>query len=227
MSQQNRPAAVVSWSSGKDCAFALYKIRSEGVLDVVGLLTTLNQENQRVAMHGVRKELLQMQMDAVGLPNEMVMLPMPCDNETYRARVGAAMDTLLERGVEQIVFGDLYLEDVRQYRVEQMQGSGIEPCFPLWQEDTKQLSREMVDCGLRAVVTCVDLRVLPIEFLGRSYDQAFLDSLPANVDPCGENGEFHTVVTAGPMFSGEIAVELGETVISGDFAHIDVIPAKG
>jgi uncharacterized protein (TIGR00290 family) len=224
MKNATMPKAVVSWSSGKDCAFALHQVRTEGRLDVVGLLTTLNEENDRIAMHGVRKELLQMQLEALDLPAEMVMLPMPCDDETYRQRVGLAVETLRGRGVKQVVFGDLFLEDIRQYREEQMQGSGLDPVFPLWQRDTSQLCRNMVDSGLQAVVTCVDQRVLSAEYLGRQYDHQFLDDLPPDIDPCGENGEFHTLVTAGPMFSWPIAVRIGERVSRGDFAFVDVLP---
>lgn len=216
--------AVVSWSSGKDCAFALHQVRTEGRVDVVGLLTTLNEENDRIAMHGVRKELLQMQLEALDLPAEMVMLPMPCDNETYRQRVGLTVEKLRGRGVKQVIFGDLFLEDIRQYREEQMQGCGLDPVFPLWQRDTSQLCRNMVDSGLQAVVTCVDQRVLSAEYLGRQYDHQFLDDLPPDIDPCGENGEFHTLVTAGPMFSWPIAVKIGEKVFRGDFAFVDVLP---
>ncbi|MCK4508947.1 MAG: adenine nucleotide alpha hydrolase [Desulfuromonadales bacterium] len=218
------PKAVVSWSSGKDCAFALHQVRTEGRVEVVGLLTTLNEENDRIAMHGVRKELLQMQLKALDLPAEMVMLPMPCDDESYRQRVGLAVERLRERGVQQVVFGDLFLEDIRQYREEQMQGSGLDPVFPLWQRDTGQLCRDMVNSGLQAVVTCVDQRVLSAEYLGRRYDHQFLDDLPADIDPCGENGEFHTLVTAGPMFSQPIAVQIGEKIFRDDFAFIDVRP---
>ncbi len=224
MKNATMPKAVVSWSSGKDCAFALHQVRTEGRLDVVGLLTTLNEENDRIAMHGVRKELLQMQLEALDLPAEMVMLPMPCDDETYRQRIGLTVETLRKRGVKQVIFGDLFLEDIRQYREEQMQGSGLDPVFPLWQRDTGQLCRDMVDSGLQAIVTCVDQRVLSAEFLGRRYDHQFLDELSPDIDPCGENGEFHTLVTAGPMFSRPIAVQLGEKIFRGDFAFVDVCP---
>lgn len=224
MSQNDKPKVVVSWSSGKDCAFALHQVRSEGNFEVVGLLTTLNSENDRVAMHGVRKDLLQKQMDALGLPAEMVMLPMPCDNETYRRLVGGSIELLRERGVQNVVFGDLFLEDIRQYREEQMAGSGLGLLFPLWLRDTRQLSRDMVASGLRAIVTCVDQRALSAEFVGRDYDHSFLDDLPAGVDPCGENGEFHTLVVDGPMFSAGLSVEVGEKVVRGDFAFADVVP---
>jgi len=226
MSKGRLPTTVVSWSSGKDCAFALHQVRSQGLGEVIGLLTTLNEENDRVAMHGVRRELLQMQLDALGLPAEMVLLPMPCDDQTYRQRIGSCMDRLRERGVQQVVFGDLFLEDIRRYREEQMQGSGIAPVFPLWQRDTGQLARDMIRCGLRAVVTCVDRRVLPAEYAGRWYDNAFLEDLPPGVDPCGENGEFHTLVTAGPMLTQPIAVQVGRQVCRGDFVFTDVLPAQ-
>ncbi len=227
MNQNEKPKVVVSWSSGKDCAFALHQVRKEGKFEVVGLLTTLNGENDRVAMHGVRKELLQKQMVALDLPAEMVMLPMPCDNKTYRRLVGCAIDALQERGVRYVVFGDLFLEDIRRYREEQMEGSGMELLFPLWLKDTGQLSRDMVASGMRAVVTSVDLRALSADFVGRQYDQSFLDDLPEGVDPCGENGEFHTLVLDGPMFSGALSVEMGEKVIHGDFVFADVLPAGG
>ena len=227
MSQKDKPKVVVSWSSGKDCAFALHQVRAEEKFEVVGLLTTLNSENGRVAMHGVRKELLQKQMAALGLPAEMVMLPMPCDNETYRRLVGGTIEVLRERGVQNVIFGDLFLEDIRQYREEQMQGSGLGAIFPLWLRDTGQLSRDMVESGLRAVVTCVDQRALSAEFVGRQYDHAFLDDLPVGVDPCGENGEFHTLVIDGPMFSSGLNVEIGEKVFHGDFAFADVLPVGG
>lgn len=224
MNNPDNIKTVVSWSSGKDSAFALYRCLQDAELDVVGLLTTLNGENRRVSIHGVRMELLERQLAALQLPAEMVMLPMPCDNETYRQEMGRAVLDLQKKGVEKIVFGDLFLEDIRQYRVDQMHGTGIEPLFPLWQIETAGLSRKMVDDGLKAIVTCVDQRVLPAEFVGRSYDHSFLDDLPAAVDPCGENGEFHTVAVAGPMFVEEIAVEVGEKVVQGDFVFADVIP---
>jgi uncharacterized protein (TIGR00290 family) len=226
MTKDGLPITVVSWSSGKDCAFALHQLRSQNLGEVVGLLTTLNEENDRVAMHGVRRQLLEMQLDALGLPAEMVRLPNPCDDQTYRQRIGSRMDRLRARGVQQVAFGDLFLEDIRRYREVQMQGSGIAPVFPLWQRDTGQLARDMIASGLRAVVTCVDRRVLPAGFAGRWYDDAFLEDLPSGVDPCGENGEFHTLVTAGPMFAQPIPVQVGRQVCRGDFVFVDVLPAR-
>ena len=156
----------------------------------------------------------------------MVMLPMPCDNESYRRLVGGAVQSLSARGVQSVVFGDLFLEDIRQYREEQMAGSGIEPIFPLWLKDTGQLSRDMVESGLRAIVTSVDQRVLSAEFVGRQYNHAFLDDLPSGVDPCGEKGEFHTLVIDGPMFSACLNVTVGEKSLRGDFAFADVVLAE-
>jgi uncharacterized protein (TIGR00290 family) len=222
MDKVNLSKAVVSWSSGKDCAFALHQVQEQGQLEIVGLLTTFNQENNRVAMHGVRRELVQLQMEALALPAEMVMLPMPCDEETYRQRIGRSVERLRAGGVNQIIFGDLYLEDIRRYREKQMRDTGIEPAFPLWQRDTRQLARDMVDCGLQAVVTCVDLKQLDADFVGRRFDHDFIDQLPDYVDPCGENGEFHTLATAGPMFTGTLAVKTGEKVRQGDFVYIDI-----
>jgi len=227
MFDNDLPAAVVSWSSGKDSAFALHQVRSERKCRIVGLLTTLNGENRRVAMHGVRHELLEKQLEALDLPAEMVLLPTPCDDESYRRHMERAVTKLAGHGVTRMVFGDLFLEDIRQYRIERMQGSGIEPLFPLWQRDTSRLAREMVDSGLRAVVATLDRRALPGEFIGRIYDHDFLDDLPEGVDPCGENGEFHTVVTDGPMFAAPIPVHLGATVTMGDFLYVDVIPSGG
>jgi len=222
MRKDRLPKAVVSWSSGKDCAFALHQVREHGQFEIVGLLITFNEENDRVAMHGVRRQLVQQQMQALALPAEMVMLPMPCGDETYRQRVGQCVERLRDRGVKQIIFGDLYLEDIRRYREEQMRGTGIEPIFPLWQRNTRQLARDMVDSGLQAVVTCVDQRQLEADFVGRQFDHSFLDDLPDHVDPCGENGEFHTLATAGPMFSRPLEVKIGALACHGDFVFADV-----
>lgn len=224
MKVKEKPKTIISWSSGKDSAFALHQIRKEDNLYVAGLLTTLNGENDRISIHGVRKELLEKQMEALQLQAEMVKLPMPCDNEIYRQEMGRVVARLKAEGVEHIVFGDLFLEDIRQYRLDQMRGTGIEPLFPLWQLDTGRLARDMVDEGLSAIVTCVDQRVLNAEFVGRPYNHEFLDDLPDGVDPCGENGEFHTVALAGPMFSRAINVAVGERVVHGDFVFADVVP---
>jgi uncharacterized protein (TIGR00290 family) len=219
-----RPKAWISWSSGKDCALALRCARAAGEVEVVGLLTTVNAAFDRVAMHGVRRTLLEAQAKALALPLEVVDLPWPCSNEIYEQLIGAAVVSAAATGVEAMVFGDLFLEDVRRYRERALAGSGVEPLFPLWQRPTDVLARELLELGVRAVVSCVDTSRVPVEFAGRWFDETFLSELPAGVDPCGENGEFHTVVVDGPDFSAPIPVTVGETVERDGFAFADVIP---
>jgi len=219
--------ALLSWSSGKDCAFALHVLREQsrrGETDVelVGLLTTLNEAAGRVAMHAVRDELLDAQAAAAGLPLWKVWLPFPCSNEQYESRMGATMERARIEHIEAVAFGDLFLEDIRRYREEKLAPTGIRPIFPLWKRPTRELAREMLRSGLRAVVTCVDTKALPAEFAGRDYDESFLSDLPAAVDPCGENGEFHTFCTAGPMLSRPIAVSVGERLERDGFAYADL-----
>jgi uncharacterized protein (TIGR00290 family) len=216
--------AFVSWSSGKDSAFALHEARRAGI-EVAGVLTTVNALYDRVAMHGVRDALLDRQIAALGVPAIKVPIPSPCPNEVYEARMEEACARIKARGVRHIVFGDLFLEDIRAYRVEKLAAAGMEPLFPLWGRDTAVLAREMIASGLAAHVVCLDPRKLPRRFAGRLFDEAFLDDLPEGVDPCGENGEFHTVVTAGPMFAAPIAVSVGETVERDGFVFTDILPA--
>ena len=198
-----------------------------GGVDVAGLLTTTNAENDRVAMHGVRRSLVAAQAAAAGLPLEVVGLPHPCPNGAYEEAFLAAVERSKEAGVTHIAFGDLHLEDIRDYRVDLLKGTGVEPLFPLWcgAEGTPALSRAMVGGGLRAVVTCVDPKQLDAAFLGRTYDESFLDDLPAGVDPCAENGEFHTLCTHGPCFAEPLSVRVGERVDRGGFLFADVLPA--
>lgn len=218
------PRALVSWSSGKDCAWALHAVREQGGLDLVGLLSTFNQAFDRVAMHGVRKELALAQAEALGLPLWEVPLPWPCSNAEYEERMGAAMARARSEQVTHVVFGDLFLEDVRAYREQKMAGTGLEPVFPLWtrREATPALAQRMVDSGLRAVLACVDSRQLHPRFAGRIYDAALLDELPPEVDPCGENGEFHTFCFAGPMFRRPLDVRVGELVDRDGFVFADI-----
>jgi uncharacterized protein (TIGR00290 family) len=218
--------AWMSWSSGKDSAFALDSVRRSGDLDVVGLLTTVNSTADRVAMHAVRRELLETQAAALGLPLHVVELPWPCPNEVYEQRMTTAVEAARADGVSKMVFGDLYLADVRAYRVQMLAGSGIEPVFPLWLEPTEQLSRRMTASGVRAVLTCVDPAQAPATLVGRWYDDALLDELPPGVDPCGENGEFHTFVVDGPGFSRSLDVTIGEVVERDGFVFADVLPAE-
>jgi uncharacterized protein (TIGR00290 family) len=218
--------ALVAWSSGKDSAYALASVRAAGELDVAGLLTTVTDGYGRVSMHGVREEILETQARAAGLPLRRVRIPAGCVNAEYERRMGAAVAEARTEGITRVVFGDIFLEDVRAYRERMLAGSGIAPVFPLWGRDTSRLAREMLDAGLAATVVCVDPRRLPESFAGRAFDGALLDDLPAGVDPCGENGEFHTCVTAGPMFASTIAVRRGEVVRRDGFVFADVLPLE-
>ena len=218
------PKAFMSWSSGKDSAFALHEARKSGDVEIIGLLTTVNEEYERVAMHGVREELLDMQAEALGLPLLKVRLPNPCTNETYEARMEEACAEILRQGVRHMVFGDLFLEDVRQYREDRLKPVGIEAVFPLWQRDTRKLAQDMIESGLVAHLTCLDPRKISAEFAGRRFDARLLAELPETVDPCGENGEFHTIVTEGPMFSRALPVAVGETVTREGFVFTDILP---
>lgn len=218
---------MLSWSSGKDSAWALHVLRQQAGVEVVGLLTTFNEAADRVAMHAVRRELVEAQAVATGLPLWAVDLPWPCSNADYESRMAVAIGRAREQGVTHMAFGDLFLEDVRDYRIRQLAGTGIEPLFPLWgtPSGTPRLAGEMLDAGLQAVLTCVDPRQLPESFVGRAYDAALLAELPVGVDPCGERGEFHTFCCGGPMFSSVLAVRLGERVSRDGFCFCDVIPA--
>ncbi|MEO1949383.1 ATP-binding protein [Thioclava sp.] len=218
------PKAVLSWSSGKDCAMALHACRTEGHADVVALLSTTNEAFDRVAMHGTRNELLRRQAEAAGLPLIEVPLPWPCSNADYEARMASAMDQVKALGVETMVFGDLFLEDVRDYRIEKLKPLGVEAIFPLWQRPTDRLAREMIAAGFVTHLVTVDPSKLDPSFAGRRFDESLLADLPEGVDPCGENGEFHTAVSAGPIFDAPIPVRVGETVMRDGFAYADLIP---
>lgn len=215
----------VSWSSGKDSTFALRAAREDPGLEVAGLLTTVNAEADRVAMHAVRRPLLEAQAQRLGLPLQQVDLPWPCPNEVYEQLMGDAMAAAAADGVEAVVFGDLFLADIRAYRETALAGTGIAPLFPLWELPTADLAREMIASGVRAVLTCVDPAQLAPEFAGRQFDAEFLADLPAGVDPCGENGEFHTFVWDGPGFSAPIQVDTGHIVERDGFFFCDVLPA--
>ncbi|MGH9450059.1 MAG: ATP-binding protein [Terriglobia bacterium] len=216
--------AWLTWSSGKDSAWALETIRRQGEVDVVALLTTVNTTHGRVAMHAVREALVQRQAESLGLPLVVVPLPWPCPNAAYEEAMAQAVARARDQGVTHMVFGDLFLEDVRRYREEKLAGSGIQPLFPLWGGETSKLAHEMVAGGLRAYITCVDPRMLDRDFAGRFFDESLLASLPASADPCGENGEFHTFCFAGPMFEKPIPVMAGETVERDGFVFADLLP---
>ncbi|MEQ9040526.1 MAG: ATP-binding protein [Silicimonas sp.] len=216
--------ACLSWSSGKDCAFALHRARENGPVEVTRLLTTVNAHFGRVAMHGVRVEVLRRQAAAVGLPLVEVPLPWPCSNEEYETLMAGATAALKADGIRHMVFGDLFLEDIRDYRNEKLHAVGMEAIYPLWQVPTDRLAREMMEAGVEAFVATVDLSKLDASFAGRRWDAAFLADLPDGTDPCGENGEFHTCVVDGPDFAARVDVEVGETVIREGFAYADLLP---
>lgn len=213
---------LLAWSSGKDSAWALHVLGRRRDIQVVGLLTTMNQAANRVAMHAVRDQLVAAQAAALGLPLVRIPIPSPCSNEEYDKAMAAALLEAKENGVLRIAFGDLYLEDVRRYREDRLRPTGIAPLFPIWGQDTGKLSREMVRSGLRAYVTCVDPKQLSPSFAGRIYDEEFLAELPDGVDPCGENGEFHTFAFAGPMFDHPIPLVRGEVVTRDGFVFADL-----
>lgn len=222
----SRPKALVAWSTGKDSAWALREVQRAGEVEVVGLLTTVTQAFERVSMHAVREALLDRQAEALGLPCSRVRIPWPCTNERYESEMTRALADARGAGVTRVVFGDLFLGEVRAYREAKLAGTGIEPAFPLWGRDTNQLARDMLAGGLRATLTCVDPRRLDRSFAGRAFDEALLAALPAGVDPCGENGEFHSFVSAGPMFRAPLAVTVGEVVEREGFVFADVLAAE-
>jgi uncharacterized protein (TIGR00290 family) len=216
---------LLSWSSGKDCAWTLYTLRQDPAVEVVGLLTTVDATHQRVAMHSTRREIVEAQARAAGLPLYVVPLPWPCPNGVYEQAMRTATEDAVERGTTHIAFGDLFLEDVRAYRIRNLQGSGLAPLFPLWKQPTDQLARKMIAAGVDTVLTCDDLKKLPASNAGRRFDLGLLADLPPGVDPCGENGEFHTCVLAGPMFPRRIPAEVGERAERDGFCFADLTPA--
>jgi uncharacterized protein (TIGR00290 family) len=218
-----RPKALLCWSSGKDSAWTLHMLRQRADVDVAGLLTTVNQAYERVAMHAVRLALLQAQADAVGLPLWQVPIPSPCSNQDYEAAMGRAVQRALGAGITMMAFGDLFLEDVRRYRERQLAGTGLTPVFPIWGVPTDALARDMVNAGLRARLTCVDPKQLSPAFAGRDFDAALLADLPVSVDPCGERGEFHTFAYDGPMFRHPVPIQTGEIVERDGFVFADLL----
>jgi uncharacterized protein (TIGR00290 family) len=213
---------LLSWSSGKDSAWSLRVLRQRGEYDVVGLLTTFNGEADRVAMHAVRRELVERQAAAAGLPLWGVALPWPCSNEQYELLMAQTCARAVAEGIEGVAFGDLFLEDVRAYREKQMKDTGLEPIFPVWGLPTRALAREMIASGTRAKLTCVDTGKLDRSFAGREFDEVLLADLPSDVDACGERGEFHSFVYAGPMLSGLVPVSVGATVARDQFVFADL-----
>jgi uncharacterized protein (TIGR00290 family) len=212
---------LLSWSSGKDCAWALHLLRLQPDIEIVGLLTTINAEFNRVAMHGTRRAILEAQASAADLPLWDVPLPWPCSNEVYEQPMAKACQRAIDDDIQAIAFGDLFLRDVRTYREQQLISTGIEPLFPLWDIPTRELARAMIAGGLRAKLVCVDPRQLDPSFAGREFDTELLHDLPSTVDPCGERGEFHSCVYDGPMFSHPVELEPGEIVNRDGFIYAD------
>jgi uncharacterized protein (TIGR00290 family) len=218
---------LLSWSSGKDSAWALHVLRRDGVGEVAGLLTSVNETAGRVSMHGVREEILQAQASAAGLPVQVIRLPWPCTNEIYESRLADAVKQAVADGFTHVAFGDLFLEDVRAYRESRLAGTGLTPMFPLWGIPTIDLAREMIAGGLRARIATLDPRVMPRELIGAEYDAALLARLPPSVDPCAERGEFHTCATAGPMFAAPVPVTTGAVVEREGFVYGDLLLEAG
>ena len=215
---------LVCWSSGKDSAWTLHALGQRTDIEVVGLLTTINAMHERVSMHAVRADLLRAQARAIGLPVLVVPIPDPCSNEQYASAMDQALDTARHNDVSCVAFGDLFLEDVRRYREDQLQGTGLTPLFPLWGTPTRELAERMVASGLQALLTCVDPRQIDRSFAGREFNRQLLDALPSTADPCGERGEFHTFVYAGPMLKEAVRTRTGDIVERGGFVFADVMP---
>jgi uncharacterized protein (TIGR00290 family) len=213
---------ALSWSSGKDSAWSLHLLRRDSSIEVVALVTTLNEQFDRVAMHAVRRELLELQAESLGVPLWTIPLPWPCSNEEYELRMSALCDRALRANVDAMAFGDLFLADIRAYREKQLKGTALELLFPLWQTPTAELARTMIASGLRAKITCIDPKLVPKEFAGRDFDAQFLADLPPNVDPCGENGEFHSFVYDGPGFQKPLPVKVVEILERDGFVFADL-----
>ena len=213
---------LLSWSSGKDSAWSLHLLQQQDDCEVVGLLTTFNQAANRVAMHAVRRSLVEAQAMAAGIPLWDVDLPWPCSNDDYECIMKEACQEAVQAGIDHIAFGDLFLTDIRTYREKQLEHSGLQAMFPVWGSPTRELARSMISSGVRAKLSCVDPKLLAPEFVGREFDEQLLSDLPPEVDPCGENGEFHTFVYAGPMFRHDLPVEVGEIVSRDGFVFADL-----
>jgi uncharacterized protein (TIGR00290 family) len=227
MPLEPRPRVLLAWSSGKDSAWTLHVLRQSSDVEVVALLTTFNREFDRVAMHAVRRELVEAQAQAAELPLIHVPLPWPCSNGDYEAAMATALTRVrAEHAISHVAFGDLFLEDVRQYRESRLRDTGLMPLFPLWGLPTSALARDMVRGGLQAQITCIDPRQLDPAFAGRSFDDDFLDDLPEGVDPCGERGEFHSFAYAGPMFAKPIPIQVGEVVTRDGFVFADLFHSR-
>lgn len=218
-----RRKVLVSWSSGKDSAWTLYVLQQDPNIDVVGLFCTVNQMFERVTMHGVRVDLLKQQAQSTNIPLHMISIPHPCDHREYIKAMTSFFLEIKKMGVECLAFGDLFLKNVREYRENLLKDTGITPIFPLWGISTKMLSRQMIAAGLKAVITCIDPKRIPMTFAGREYDESFLHDIPEDVDPCGEYGEFHSFAFEGPIFQYPIKINLGETIYRKGLYFTDVL----
>jgi uncharacterized protein (TIGR00290 family) len=225
MATTGRLKVALSWSSGKDSAWALWNLRADPRYEIVALLTTFNAAADRVAMHAVRRQLVEAQAGAARLPLWSAEIPFPCSNDQYEEVMRMVIARSLEQGIDAFAFGDLFLRDVREYRERQLASTGIAPIFPLWERPTDTLAKEMIAGGLRARLTCIDPRVLPRDFAGREFDSTLLTELPAGVDPCGERGEFHTFAWAGPMFDQPLSITTGQILERDGFVFADLLPA--
>lgn len=217
---------LLSWSSGKDSAWAVHVLRQDPGVELLGLFTSMNRKHNRVSMHGTRADMVERQAEALGLPLQTIQLPDPCTTEQYEAVMRQFIEDCVVRGIECMAFGDLFLEDIRQYRQNQLAGTGIEPIFPLWGIPTPELAATMLSAGVEAFVSCVDLKKLPAHFAGRKWSREMLAELPPDCDPCGENGETHTIVVNGPMFSQAVPVTVGDIVERNGFVYADIIPTS-
>lgn len=218
---------LFAWSSGKDSAMALHEIRKNGEFDIAALMTTVTEDYDRVSMHGIRRVLVEQQAESIGLPLEKVLITKDTDNAQYEDRMRQFLTGYRDRGVTGVVFGDIFLEDLKKYREDKLAEVGMDAVFPIWKRDTKEMSRTFIDLGFRAVITCVDTEALDGKFSGREYDESFLADLPENVDPCGENGEIHSFVYDGPVFREPIKWTRGEVVLRDErFCFCDVLPGS-
>ena len=217
---------ILCWSGGKDSAYSLFEIQREGNYEVAALLTTVTEDYDRISMHGVRRSLLEAQATSLGIPLTKVWIPKNCSNEIYEARMKEALLDFQKEEINRVAFGDIFLEDLRKYRENNLAQVGMSAVFPIWKRDTRELARNFIGAGFKAVISCVDPKVLDESFAGRSFDQQFLASLPTGVDPCGENGEFHSFVHAGPIFKEPIAHRVGEVVHRDSFIYCDLLPAE-
>lgn len=218
---------LVSWSSGKDCAWTLYRLQQDPNYEVLGLFSVLSEPVDRIAMHTTRKRLVELQAEAIGLPLYTAYLPEhPCSNQVYESVMEKAVSAFKQAGIECIAFGDLFLEDIRQYRETKMAGTGLEVIFPLWKIPTDQLIREMLDAGLETYISSVDLKALPASLAGQRITRELIETLPSGIDPCGENGETHTIVVDGPMFQSRITVSIGAMTEANGYAYADIIPGE-